>query len=182
MSDNSKAQAQAQLKSIIEMVAATDIETKATTYVEAMEDDAVIAAMKTYNDFDPEEDDEEDYSNIDSLREELTDLLGSGEDIDGVDFEFDEDAAWQTIDQDALSVELRGDWHDVGDDGDDVEYKILLCTGGPAVQIVGELDTHGQPESATIQHQDWFEAWQDFPMSQEEEDEVLKYCGRYIGY
>lgn len=71
----------------------------------------------------------------------------------------------QTIEEDALSVEVRGGWYCPSGDGDTgkpVEYCILLCTGGPAVRITGSLSKYGEPETATLQYQDWFTPWQDW--------------------
>ena len=58
--------------------------------------------------------------------------------------------AIEAITQDALSVEVRSGWHVPGDaDGAKPdEYAILLCTGGPAVRIVGKLSDYCQPETA----------------------------------
>lgn len=72
------------------------------------------------------------------------------------------DEAVQRILEDALSVEIRSDWHTPGGESDIAEYRILLCWGGPAVQIVGSLDQNGEPESATLQVQDWFVPWTTF--------------------
>jgi len=74
--------------------------------------------------------------------------------------------AEQAIMEDALTVEVRSDWYAPGQygTGNDrtAEYRILLCTGGPAVQIVGKLSEHGEPETAVMQVQDWFMPWTDF--------------------
>jgi hypothetical protein len=62
----------------------------------------------------------------------------------------------------ALSVEVRSGWHVPGKEcvsNEDGEYRILLCTGGPAVQITGELSDHGEPETARLEMQDWFLPW-----------------------
>jgi hypothetical protein len=93
----------------------------------------------------------------------------------------DDDAreeAEQTIREDALSCEVRGDWCTPGEYGQDKpsEFRLLLCTGGPACQIIGELSEHGEPESAVIQYQDWFTPWVDHRLTSEEEETVLKYC------
>jgi hypothetical protein len=71
--------------------------------------------------------------------------------------------AERAIHEDALSVEVRSDWYVPGDRSrhDVAEYRILLCTGGPAVQIIGELNEHGEPETARLQVQDWFQPWTD---------------------
>ena len=79
--------------------------------------------------------------------------------IDGPD---ETEAARRWIEEDALSVEVRNAWHLVGDSSEDCEYRILLCTGGPAVQIVGDLDEYCQPTTARMQVQDWFQPWTDF--------------------
>jgi hypothetical protein len=78
--------------------------------------------------------------------------------------EEDHDAAEQAIHADALSVEVRSGWYELGGvhlggDNRPVEYRILLCTGGPAVQIRGTLSEHGEPETARLQVQDWFTPW-----------------------
>jgi hypothetical protein len=93
----------------------------------------------------------------------------------------DEDDARQVIQEDALSVEVRGDWHTPGgEDAAPTEYKILLCTGGPACQIVGDLDEHNEPDTATIQHQDWFTPWQDLhPLTDEDTAALLDYARNF---
>lgn len=72
----------------------------------------------------------------------------------------DEDAATEVVDQNALSAEVRSDWEMPGAELTPGEYKILLCTGGPAVQIIGDLNEHGDPVTAELQHQDWFTPWE----------------------
>lgn len=59
------------------------------------------------------------------------------------------------------------------------QYMILLGTGGPAARIVGELDEHCQPESATFQYQDWFKPWTDARVSDEAEETLLKYAQEF---
>ena len=36
-------------------------------------------------------------------------------------------------------MQVRSDWHDLGEAPDNAEFCILLCTGGPAVRITGSL-------------------------------------------
>jgi hypothetical protein len=93
----------------------------------------------------------------------------------------DEDSAREAIDNDPLSVEVRSDWHSAGDKGDKpTEYRILLCTGGPAVQITGDLDEYGQPENAKLEYQDWFTPWTEYTDTTSEEDEYLeKYAQQF---
>lgn len=81
-----------------------------------------------------------------------------------------EDDCRQRILEDALSVEVRSGWVTPGaltgrgmaGENKPAEYRILLCTGGPAVQIVGKLNEYGEPETAVMQVQDWFTPWTEF--------------------
>jgi len=42
------------------------------------------------------------------------------------------------------------------------EFFILLCTGGPAVRIMGEIDDGLQPSRAWIEYQDWGTPWTEY--------------------
>ena len=85
-----------------------------------------------------------------------------------------EEEARQAISEDPLAVEVRTDWHSPGDENDKpTEYFILLCTGGPAVRIIGKLDEYQQPETAEIEYQDWFIPWVRYADTTSEEDEAL---------
>ena len=64
--------------------------------------------------------------------------------------------ATQAIAEDPLSVEVHSDWHTPGEENKETEYKILLCTGGPAVQIVGDLGVDIDRETVDLEFQDWF--------------------------
>ena len=86
----------------------------------------------------------------------------------------DEDDARDAILEDALSVEVRSDWHTPGDSSQDTEYCILLSTGGPASRIIGDLDQWKQPVSATLQIQDWGAPWTDY--REASQDTLLQYA------
>jgi len=99
----------------------------------------------------------------------------------------DEDAARQAIEEDPLSVEVRSNWHSPGSeilddfsiDADAIpytEYKILLCTGGPAVRITGTLSQHSQPDSAVIEYQDWGTPWTELQVPRSEELTMIQYA------
>jgi len=61
------------------------------------------------------------------------------------------EAAHTSIEDDPLSVEVRGDWHVPGSEGaKPSEFMILLCTGGPAVRIRGKLDRYSEPEKPRV--------------------------------
>ena len=74
-----------------------------------------------------------------------------------------------TIENDPLSVEVRSGWCSPGseDYGTPEEYKILLSTGGPAIRIIGQLSEYGEPETAVLQVQDWFQPWTDYRDAEE---------------
>ena len=73
-------------------------------------------------------------------------------------------SARDRIQEAALSVQVRSAWHTPGEEAGQhpAEYEILLCTGGPAVRIVGELSEHCEPETARIEMQDWFLPWTEY--------------------
>jgi len=70
----------------------------------------------------------------------------------------DEEEARQRIQEDPFSVEVRSDWTNPGEPLEPSEFMILLCTGGPAVRIVGELN-RGEPCRAWLEYQDWGTPW-----------------------
>lgn len=89
----------------------------------------------------------------------------------------EEEKAREAIEQDALSVDVRTSWQSVGDKPQYEEYRILLCTGGPAVQIAGDLNVHGEPHTARLQYQDWGTPWTDLPLTGDDDEEaLLKYA------
>ena len=89
----------------------------------------------------------------------------------------------EAIAEDPLEVSIRADWHSPGDGTDiDLEYKILLCTGGPAVRIIGKLDQWKQPDSARLEYQDWGTPWTELYTDSEEDEALLTYaCRFYFG-
>lgn len=96
---------------------------------------------------------------FDSIREMIDDLSHANAAGD----EQAIDACRTRIHEDALSAEVRSNWYVQGRGADTqpYEYRILLCTGGPACQITGTLSEHGEPETATMQVQDWGTPWTD---------------------
>ena len=93
----------------------------------------------------------------------------------------DEDEARERIQENALSVEVRADWHQPGgEDTKPTEYKILLCTGGPAVRIIGDLNEYQEPETARLEYQDWFTPWEKYrDTTSEEDDKLLTYARQF---
>lgn len=92
---------------------------------------------------------------LESIREMVAGLNSQDDDT--------RERAIQQIQEDPLSIEVRSDWHAIGEqDVYPVEYQILLCAGGPACRIVGELNEHAEPEAARIEHQDWGTPWTEY--------------------
>ena len=88
--------------------------------------------------------------------------------------------ALESIREDPLSVQVRSDWYDPGsEDRSPAEYNILLCTGGPAVRIIGTLSEYLEPDSAHVQYQDWGTPWTDYPLTSELEAIVLEYAQQF---
>ena len=79
-------------------------------------------------------------------------------DLDAAEDSDEDEAARQRIADHPLHVLVRSDWTLPGDSMDAAEFQILLCTGGPAVRIVGELD-RGTPCSARLEYQAWDTPW-----------------------
>lgn len=79
----------------------------------------------------------------------------------------DDDKARQQIQEDALSAQVRSGWSSSAEDMKPEEFELLLCTGGPAVRIIGDLDG-GQATAARLEYQDWGTPWTEYPEINEE--------------
>ncbi len=96
----------------------------------------------------------------------------------------DVDEATQAIHENALEVEVNYGWRSVGNTGEELpftpeQFRILLCTGGPAVRITGELDENGQPESARLEYSDWGTPWTEahvIDLTGEDDGSLLAYA------
>jgi len=86
----------------------------------------------------------------------------------------DQEEAQEMIQEDPLSVEVRSGWSNAGDTLEAEEFSILLCTGGPAVRIRGELDQYRQPCRAWMEYQDWGTPWTMYYGA--EQSVLLSYC------
>jgi len=151
--DHARQQAIAQVASIAEMIAATRV------------DYDRLAELREKRDAGELTDDDD--------REELADLEKDAGDCT------DEDDAWQRIDEDPLSVDYRSGWANDPGDFEAEEFRILLCTGGPHVEIQGDIGMHGEPKRPRIIYKDWGTSGELFDFDRES---VLAYCERFIGY
>lgn len=78
---------------------------------------------------------------------------------DGTDYQAVLDTVTEQVQEAPLSVQVRSDWQDPGDELEPAEFCILLSTGGPALRIIGSLNHHGMPDGASLQYQDWATPW-----------------------
>ena len=85
--------------------------------------------------------------------EELADLEESAGDYAS------QDEALQAMLENPLDISFRSGWASSREDMQPEEFQILLCTGGPAVRIMGELDFSGSPYRAWLEFQDWGTPW-----------------------
>ena len=95
--------------------------------------------------------------------------------IDGENLTQDEIA--DRIQEHPLEVSVRSDWHSPGENLKASEFMILLCTGGPAVRIRGDLDEYGQPSRAWMEYQDWGEPWTQYFLDHDELEALQEYTG-----
>lgn len=115
---------------------------------------------------------------LESIMEMVQALKDAGES----DNEDARESAYEAIQEDPLSVEVRSDWHSVGnkEDSGPSEYRILLSWGGPACRIIGELNEHAEPETATIEYQDWGIPWTALTdLTEEQENALLIYARQF---
>ncbi len=100
--------------------------------------------------------------------------------VAGLNSESDDaqEEARQTIQEDALSVEVRSDWQSLGEELEAAEFCILLCTGGPAVRITGSL-RNGEPDTAILEHQDWGTPWTARHCDEKESEALLTYARQF---
>ena len=91
------------------------------------------------------------------------------------DFE-SQDQLRESVLNSALSVEFRSGWYSsLDEETKPEEFKILLSWGGPALQIIGELDNYG-PVNPKLQYQDWGTPWTDFKITEDQQKALNWFC------
>lgn len=106
--------------------------------------------------------------------EELADLEKAAGEYDS------QDEARERIQDDALDINVRSGWVSLGDEMTPDEFTILLCTGGPAVRIRGELDDNREPHRCWLEYQDWGTPWIEYHGDNLDTDALLKYAGVFF--
>ena len=168
-------QAIAQVQSICTLVRALNRETAAEDYVAGLPADEVQSLAGELSLIEPED----TNPPLNALRERiLAGLLDESIDDDDAGFQFDSDAAREAIQEDAGEVTMRSNWVSSVAEMEPAEFQILLCTGGPAVRIRGELH-RGEPSRAWVEHQDWGTPWTELVAPPIEQDTLLTYCQQF---
>jgi hypothetical protein len=164
--NHAEEQAAAQYSSIVRMLAALTCDYDRLTELRDEREELAEAVKDAEAEYTAAKEDGgagEQWAELERAREALTqwetdnaDELAELEDAAGDCT--DEDAARDNIQEDPLEVQVRSDWTSPGEPLEAGEFMILLCTGGPAVRIVGELD-RGTPCRAWLEYQDWGTPW-----------------------
>jgi hypothetical protein len=173
--DNAELQAKAQLESIREMLAAVSVDydrlEELREELEAEQSavqDACDTVDETYAEYLEDGVGEDELDDVCEVLTEAEESLyqwgrSNGEELAGLEAAAggctDEDDARQRIQDDPLSVQIRSGWYSPGETLEPGEFEILLCTGGPAVRIIGELGAYNEPSRAWLEFQDWGTSW-----------------------
>ena len=158
LDNHAEKQARAQLRAIREMIAAADIDWQRLEELRDMAQE--------------EKENPEDGNKLDiEEREELAELEEQAGEYAS------QEEAEEAIYNNPLDIQYRSGWASSAEDVEPEEFSILLCTGGPAVRIVGELGNHGEPCRAWLEYQDWGTPW---TMLFDGQSDVLDYAQRVI--
>ena len=161
--NHAKEQAEAQLASIRQMMAAASLDWERLEELREARDEDFYANS---------EDDQNGWelSNPDEA-EELAELEEQAGEYAS------REEAEEAIYNNPLDIQFRSGWASSAEDLEPEEFCILLCTGGPAVRIVGELGNHGEPCRAWLEYQDWGTPW---TMLFDGQSDALDYAQRVI--
>ena len=99
--------------------------------------------------------------------------------------EYEDELSTERIDelvrQEPLEVATRSQWANFQDEFESSDFKILLCTGGPAVRIFGSCEG-GYPSDIELQHQDWFTPWETVRGLSEIQREAMEWFCNFFVY
>ena len=85
---------------------------------------------------------------------------------------------YQAIQEKPLSVEVRSGWASSVHSFEADEFRILLCWGGPSVEIRGEIGLRGEPRDVKVFYADWSERGE-YVLSDEEREAVTEFCQQF---
>ena len=99
--------------------------------------------------------------------------------------EYEDELSTERIDelvrQEPLEVATRSQWANFQDEFESSDFKILLCTGGPAVRIFGSCEG-GYPSDIELQHQDWSTPWETVRGLSEIQREAMEWFCTFFVY
>lgn len=179
MNDNNHAEQQAiaQVATITDLMScmAADF----TDYKEARNE--LARAETRYQELRAENNtDDFDYTDgLDAAREDLGAAYEAlAEFPEGMTEFDDEDDLNEAIDTNALSVEYRSGWSNDREDLEPEEVRVVLCTGGPHVEIIADFDSRSGASSPRVLYRDWGTSGEllDFDRSS-----VVAYLDRILG-
>lgn len=79
-----------------------------------------------------------------------------------------------------LAIEVRSGWYTPGDAPELEEFRVVLCTGGPRVELRGEIDHHGEPHKVRVAARDWGLSIEDVAECRDYSDTLLSFAQRLI--
>lgn len=154
--DDAEFQARDRIDSIVTMVAALDVDYER---LEELRNEIEYCCTASAHGLERES----------ALKNELSELESAAGECTS------EDDARERILEDALSVEVRSDWESRASEFTASEFRIVLCTGGPHVELVGDLD-RGTPYRVRVLYRDWGTRGELFDFDR---DAVLRYCQQF---
>lgn len=163
MSDTARDQALAQVANIYNMVQALDVDYSRLEELKDRKEEN----LKTIAQYQEKMDDWQANADALSELEELAELENQAGDCES------EDDARERIEEDPLSIEIRSDWVNPGEELTPCEFRIVLCTGGPHVEIVGDLNQYSEPTSCRVIYKDWGDRGELYDF---DHAIVLRYC------
>ena len=110
----------------------------------------------------------------------MTELIDDYTDSDELDSDFIIDRVNET----PLSLEVKADdWHTLGDtrELEPTKGRLLLSTGGPACQIVGDIEGDYMA-NVEIQFQDWGKPWESISTNSEQFDALQWFVEQFWWY
>ncbi len=79
----------------------------------------------------------------------------------------------------ALAVDVRSAWQSAGETLEPAEFQITLSTGGPALRVVGDISTGGEPMRCRLEWRDWGTPWTEHETTSAEDESVEWFAGLF---
>ena len=78
-----------------------------------------------------------------------------------------------------LSVDVRSGWQAAGETLEPAEFQITLSTGGPALRVVGNISTGGDPLRCRLEWRDWGTPWTEHQTRSAEDESLEWFAGLF---